>query len=126
MSNQHNSNMNLKFCEYCMNIMDIHSTKDTLKLVCSIPCNQSITASKLNDYEQEQIDPILLSSRLIDNFDTQNAPNINTIYDPSLLRVFKQCNTCSKKTLFVLHKSHDGKLDNDLICVECKNKIKTR
>lgn len=132
MFNQSHNNMNLKFCKYCMNIMDIHSTNDTLKLVCSIPCKQSKLSlesqnidepdKKIHDQEQKSVDPVLLSKRIIDNVDTHQSHNMNTIHDPSLLRVFKKCDNCDRNTLFVLHKAHDGKIGNDLICTICRQK----
>lgn len=122
MSNQHNNSLSLKFCEYCMNIMDVYSFEDQLHFVCSIPCKQSKLKS---EQEQEAYDmsdePILLSKRLIDNCDTKNIPNINTVHDQTLLRVLKHCNVCNKITSFVLYKHHDSKMDNKLICIECQN-----
>ena len=72
MSDQQNQNLNLKFCEYCMNIMDVYSSNDELHFVCSIPCQQSKTQQD-QELELETDGPILLSKRLIDNYDTKDT-----------------------------------------------------
>lgn len=125
MSDQQFNSMNMKFCEFCMNIMDIQSTGNKLELVCSIPCKQFENKLKQKTLDKKLVEPILLSRRLVDNVDTQQLFNINTIYDPSLLRISKYCNNCNKNTLSVINKSYDSKMDNDLICVECKSVSKT-
>ena len=79
---------NLKFCQYCHNIMNALSEKNGLIWNCSIECQQSVENPN-NTIEQKLV---ILSRTDDDDMNIHlNPHNQYTIYDPTLLRCRREC-----------------------------------
>lgn len=84
---------NLKFCQYCNNLMNALSENNQLIWKCSIECQQSI--DKLSEFVESGL--VVLSRTDDDDMNIHlNPHNQYTIHDPTLLRCRRVCINADK------------------------------